>query len=209
MRQLLEIDIDVYSIRLTRHCVVYAFTIQPRRVAPDERTSARKQDQISIGPWSTSSIDPLLFAGRRERFHPRHFPLSFLFTQRTRNNNQINKRRGLRIYTRWIWSSTVEWVGWKSSNFFSVEGESPIPRRGISQKKSAMKDAVCSRSTRESTQKLGNCPMTADISRPYSKYFNLSVSHTKRARYISKRIKQLFRSWSPVFVRHRFSLLES
>ena len=118
MRQLLEIDIDVYSIRLTRHCVVYAFTIQPRRVAPDERTSARKQDQISIGPWSTSSIDPLLFAGRRERFHPRHFPLSFLFTQRTRNNNQINKRRGLRIYTRWIWSSTVEWVGWKSSNFF-------------------------------------------------------------------------------------------
>ena len=92
MRQLLEIDIDVYSIRLTRHCVVYAFTIQPRRVAPDERTSARKQDQISIGPWSTSSIDPLLFAGRRERFHPRHFPLSFLFTQRTRNNNQINKR---------------------------------------------------------------------------------------------------------------------
>ena len=93
--------------------------------------------------------------------------------------------------------------------FFSVEGESPIPRRGISQKRSAMKDAVCSRSTRESTQKLGNCPMTADISRPYSKYFNLSVSHTKRARYISERIKQLFRSWSPVFVRHRFPLLES
>ena len=93
--------------------------------------------------------------------------------------------------------------------FFRLKENRPFRAEGSLRKKSAMKDAVCSRSTRESTQKLGNCPMTADISRPYSKYFNLSVSHTKRARYISERIKQLFRSWSPVFVRHRFPLLES
>ena len=208
MRQLLEIDIDVYSIRLTRHCVVYAFTIQPRRVAPDERTSARKQDQISIGPWSTSSIDPLLFAGRRERFHPRHFPLSFLFTQRTRNNNQINKRPSYIYALNLELNSGMSWLK-IFQLFFRLKENRPFRAEGSLRKKSAMKDAVCSRSTRESTQKLGNCPMTADISRPYSKYFNLSVSHTKRARYISKRIKQLFRSWSPVFVRHRFPLLES
>ena len=93
--------------------------------------------------------------------------------------------------------------------FFRLKENRPFRAEGSLRKKSAMKDAVCSRSTRESTQKLGNCPMTADISRPYSKYFNLSVSHTKRARYISERIEQLFRSWSPVFVTHRFPLLES